>query len=97
MPAVRAALGPGAGMRVAHPTTHERPSPYVRGATLAWRFGPLGDWLDPERLKAARGWLGTAPAGPAIGVAAIAVASVVMMPITVIVVCGSFRWRRSGW
>jgi phosphatidylserine/phosphatidylglycerophosphate/cardiolipin synthase-like enzyme/uncharacterized membrane protein YdjX (TVP38/TMEM64 family) len=52
----------------------------VSALALAWRFGPLPAWSS---------WLAASAAGPCVGMAAIAVGRVLMLPITVLVVAAA--------
>jgi phosphatidylserine/phosphatidylglycerophosphate/cardiolipin synthase-like enzyme/uncharacterized membrane protein YdjX (TVP38/TMEM64 family) len=56
------------------------------GIALAWRFTPLGDMVTPERLVEAASGLRTQPGGPALAVAAFALASLLMVPVNGLIV-----------
>lgn len=58
----------------------------VIGLAAAWRWTPLGAWLEPERLAAAASVLREAPLGPPMSVALFVVASLAMVPVTALIV-----------
>jgi len=53
---------------------------------LAWRFTPLGVWLEPERMRAAVAALGRLPLAPVWLVLAFVAASLLMVPVTALIV-----------
>ena len=52
----------------------------------AWRWTPLGDWIDRERLVEAAEWLRTSAAAPLWVLGAYLVGSVVAVPVTLLIV-----------
>jgi len=61
----------------------------------AWRWTPLGEWAAPERLAALGAWLREAPLGPLIATGSIALASCLMVPVTVLIAATGlvFGWQ----
>lgn len=53
---------------------------------LAWRFTPLGAWLEPERMRAAVAAIGRLPLAPVWLVLAFVAASLSMVPVTALIV-----------
>jgi len=53
---------------------------------LAWRFTPLGAWLEPERMRAAVAAIGHLPLAPVWLVLAFVAASLLMVPVTALIV-----------
>jgi phospholipase D1/2 len=58
----------------------------VLGLAAAWAWTPLGDWVTPEKLAAAARPLGHHTLGPVIAALGVVVATLVLIPITVLVV-----------
>jgi uncharacterized membrane protein YdjX (TVP38/TMEM64 family) len=56
------------------------------GLAAAWRWTPLGEWLDADALAARAQALGRSPLGPLAVLAAFAIGSVTAFPITVLIV-----------
>lgn len=61
----------------------------------AWRWTPLSEWAAPERLAALGAWLRETPLGPPIAAGSIALASCLMVPITVLIAATGlvFGWQ----
>jgi uncharacterized membrane protein YdjX (TVP38/TMEM64 family) len=61
----------------------------------AWRWTPLSEWAAPERLAALGAWLREADLGPLIATGSIALASLLMVPITVLIAAAGlvFGWQ----
>ena len=55
-------------------------------AAIAWRWTPLGDWLDLQTLTAAVAWLGNSAWSPVWVIGGYIVASLVALPITLLFV-----------
>lgn len=53
---------------------------------LAWRYSPLGEWLEIDRLAALAERLRSAPAAPALVLGGYALASLLAVPITLLIV-----------
>lgn len=62
----------------------------VAALAAAWRWGPLAEWLAPETLQAIGLAMRDAPAAPLWIVGGYVLASVVAMPITVLIVATAF-------
>lgn len=60
-----------------------------------WRWTPLSEWAAPERLAALGAWLREAPLGPLIAAGSIALASCLMVPVTVLIAATGlvFGWQ----
>jgi phosphatidylserine/phosphatidylglycerophosphate/cardiolipin synthase-like enzyme/uncharacterized membrane protein YdjX (TVP38/TMEM64 family) len=54
--------------------------------SMAWRWSPLKEWLEIERLAALAQAMRVAPAAPLVVLAGYAVASLVLVPITLMIV-----------
>lgn len=52
----------------------------------AWRWTPLGEWVDPERIANMAAWLREYPLGLLAVVVGYIVGSVLMLPVTVLIV-----------
>ena len=62
----------------------------VAGLAAAWRWGPLGEWLDMAALEAMGAAIQDAPATPLGVLGAYVLASLIVMPITLIVLATAF-------
>lgn len=58
----------------------------LAGLALAWKFGPLGEWLTLDRLVGYGETLGDSPLEPLIVLGGITLGSVLMVPVTLMVV-----------
>lgn len=58
----------------------------LAGLAVAWKFGPLGDWLTLERVVEFGGTLGRSPLEPLLVLGAMAVGCVLMVPVTLMIV-----------
>jgi uncharacterized membrane protein YdjX (TVP38/TMEM64 family) len=58
----------------------------VLGLGAAWRWTPLSDWLDVDRLAAAAEWIKRSPVTPALVLAAYVIAGLVAVPITLVII-----------
>jgi len=66
----------------------------VLGLAVLWTWTPLREWTEPERLNATLGLLRSGAWGPLLGVAAFAVASLAMVPVTALTVAAALVF---GW
>ena len=55
----------------------------------AWRWTALGDWLQPQLLAETLQWISTAPWGPPAGIAAMVVASLLAVPVTLLILAAA--------
>ncbi len=58
----------------------------IAALAAAWRWGPLAEWLDREALEHAAAWIRGTAAAPLWVLVAYVVASLVAMPITLLIV-----------
>jgi phospholipase D1/2 len=72
----------------------------IGGFVAAWRFTPLSEWADPERLGDLLETIAASPwAGPAV-LGAFLVGSLVMFPVTVLILATAVAlgpWSGFGW
>lgn len=64
----------------------------IGALAVAWRWGPLSDWIGPSRLQALALAIERAPATPVWVVLAYIVASLTAVPITLVVVATAFAF-----
>jgi len=68
------------------------------GLALAWRFTPLSEWLDPARLAGVARPLIDEPWGPVVIVGAFVLGSLLMVPVTAMIVVASLLYGPlTGW
>ncbi|MGB5233892.1 MAG: phospholipase D-like domain-containing protein, partial [Candidatus Macondimonas sp.] len=76
-------------------TIHPKSSRWIAGAgavavllglTAAWRFTPLGEWLEPQQLRTTLESLRQLPFAPALLVGFFVLASLLMVPVTALIV-----------
>ncbi len=61
----------------------------VAALALAWRWGPLADWLDRDALAQAAAWTRATAVAPLLVVAAYAAASLIGVPVTLLIVASA--------
>ncbi len=64
----------------------------IGALAVAWRWGPLGDWISPSRLQALALAIESAPATPVWVILAYIIASLTAVPITLVVVATAFAF-----
>lgn len=72
----------------------------IAGLAAAWRWGPLGEWLDMNALRALAGDVERAPWTPLWVLGAYVAASLIAMPITLLIVVTAFvfgPWTTYGY
>ncbi len=72
----------------------------IAGLAAAWRWGPLGEWLDMNTLRALAGDIERAPWTPLWVLGAYVAASLIAMPITLLIVVTAFvfgPWTTYGY
>ncbi len=62
----------------------------VAALAVAWRWGPLGEWLDVDTLRALAAWVEDSPWTPLWVLGAYVVAALVAMPVTLLIVFTAF-------
>jgi phosphatidylserine/phosphatidylglycerophosphate/cardiolipin synthase-like enzyme/uncharacterized membrane protein YdjX (TVP38/TMEM64 family) len=62
------------------------------GLAAAWRWTPLGDWVDLKALSSAGDFLRGNPAAPLIVLPAYLVGTLIMLPITLMIVATAFMF-----
>jgi uncharacterized membrane protein YdjX (TVP38/TMEM64 family) len=67
----------------------------VVGIAALWAWTPLREWIGPEQLEATLGVLRSSALGPLVGIAAFALASLAIVPVTALSVAAAlvFGWR----
>ncbi len=68
----------------------------VASVAVAWRWGPLGEWLDLSTLESIGVAIQQLPAAPLWVLGAYVLASFLVMPITLLVLATAFSFRRMG-
>ena len=59
---------------------------FLLGLAAAWRWTPLGDWLDVDTVSAAGRWIDAQPLTPLLVLAAYVIAGLVVVPVTLMIV-----------